>query len=345
MTPEDIDEAVANGIITPEQALALKSKIAERDPGANEEPFAFVDNFGAVFVIVGLVILQGAPWLFSAILSGVALPLLYGGFAMVYWGLAEGLVRGRRRLPATVSSLLFVYDGTSGAQILTSQLLGTTGGLGAFVAGDAGFLALAALLSALALARFRLPLLVLVLALSIVALALTLLNAPTLWIMGGCGLASILIGIVLDLRDPTRTGAWHEWAMWLFVVGSPLTVHPLFVTVIRDRMRNGIDAAGGVVVLVLVLAFVVSFVGLLLDRRSLVTSSLVYLASAFAYLLFRTFADPVSLLGVIPLTIGAYVIVLGVAWRPIRHAVLRVLPGQALLRHLPRYTAPRHPDG
>ena len=343
MTPDEIDDAVANGIITPEQAQALKSKMAERDPGVNEEPFAFVDNFGAVFVIVGLVILQGTPWLFSAILTGIALPLLYGGFALVYWSLAEGLVRSRRRLPATVSSLLFVYDGTNSVQILASQFLGTAGGLGAFAAGDAGFLALAALLSAIALARFRLPLLVLVLALSMVALALSLLNAPTLWIMGGCGLASILIGIVLDLRDPTRTGAWHEWAMWLFVVGSPLTVHPLFVTIIRDRVQNGFDD-GSMVALVLVLAFVVSFVGLLLDRRSLVTSSLVYLASAFAYLLFRTFADPVSLLGIIPLTIGIYVIVLGVAWQPIRHAILRALPGQAFLRHLPRYANARRPD-
>ena len=107
-----------------------------------------------------------------------------------------------------------------------------------FATDQSGFLALAALLLAVALARFRLPLLVLGLALSLVALALSLLDAPTLWIMGGCGLVSILIGIALDLKDPTRTGAWHEWAMWLFVVGSPLAVHPLFVTVIRDRVED-----------------------------------------------------------------------------------------------------------
>jgi len=129
--------------------------------------------------------------------------------------------------------------------------------------------------------------------------------------------------------------------MWLFVVGSPLAVHPLFVTVIRDRVEgrglSEVFDGGGTILLVIGLAFVVSFVGLLLDRRSLVTSSLIYLAGAFAYLLFRTLGDPISLLGIIPLIIGAYVILLGVAWRPIRRAVLNTLPGQGILRHLPRY--------
>lgn len=337
MTPEDIDKAVAKGIITPGQALELKTEAANRDPGVNEEPFAFVDNFGAVFVIVGLVILEGAPWLFSTVLSGVAVPLLYGGFAAIYWMLAEGFVRGRRRLPATVSTLLFVYNGAIAVQQLVAAFIGPISAVGAFAMDDTGFLALAAVFLAIALARFRLPLLVLGLALSIVALALALLNAPTLWIMGGCGVALIAIGIALDLRDPTRTGAWHEWAMWLFVVGSPLAVHPMFVTVIRDRVENGFSE-GGMIALVLILAFFVSFVGLLLDRRSLVTSSLIYLASAFGYLLFRSVGDPISLLGIIPLIIGVYVILLGVAWQPIRRTVLHALPGQAVLQYLPRYS-------
>ena len=341
MTPEEIDQAVAKGIITPGQALELKVEATKKDPGVEEEPFALVDNFGAVFVVVGLVILQGAPWLFSTVLGGMAVPLLYGGFGAIYWMLAEGFVRGKRRLPATASALLFVYNGAIAGQLLTGQLWGASSGLSQIAADDIGFLALAAVFLAIALVRFRLPLLVLALALSIVSLALALLNAPTLWIMGGCGLVAILIGIGLDLKDPTRTGQWHEWAMWLFVIGSPLAVHPLFVTVIRDRVEgrglSEVFDGGGTIVLVLGLAFVVSFVGLLLDRRSLVTSSLIYLAAAFAYLLFRTVGDPISLIGIIPLTIGAYVILLGVAWKPIRSTVLKALPGQEILRHLPRY--------
>jgi hypothetical protein len=341
MTPEEIDQAVAKGIITPGQALELKAEASQKDPGVDEEPFAFVDNFGAVFVVVGLVILQGAPWLFSAVIGGVAVPLLYGGFAAIYWVLAEGFVRGKRRLPATFSAVLFVYNGAIASLFLLDHLTDAAWSVRLLLDFDVSFLAVAAVLLTVALIRFRLPLLVLALALSIVALALALLDAPTLWIMGGCGITAILIGIVLDLKDPTRTGAWHEWAMWLFVVGSPLAVHPLFVTVIRDRIEgrglSEVFDGGGTVLLVIGLALVVSFVGLLLDRRSLVTSSLIYLAAAFAYLLFRTVGDPISLLGIIPLTIGAYVILLGVAWKPIRSAVLNALPGQDVLRHLPRY--------
>ena len=341
MTPEEIDQAVAKGIITPGQALELKAEASKKDPGAQEEPFAFVDNFGAVFVVVGLVILQGAPWLLGAAVGGWGGVLIYAAFALVFWILAEGFVRGKRRLPATASALLFVFDGTKAVQFASAQLTAASSGLGRHAADDIGFYAIAALLLAVALARFRLPLLVLGLALSVVALAMALLNAPTLWIMGACGVTAILIGIALDLKDPTRTGAWHEWAMWLFVVGSPLAVHPLFVTVIRDRVEGlGLSEmfdGGGTIALVICLALAVSFVGLLLDRRSLVTSCLIYLAGAFAYLLFRTVGDPVSLIGIIPLTIGAYVILLGVAWKPVRRAVLNALPGQDILRHLPRY--------
>ncbi len=341
MTPEEIDQAVAKGIITPGQALELKAEASKKDPGVDEEPFAFVDNFGAVFVVVGLVILQGAPWLFGAVFGGALAPLLYGAFAAVYWMLAEGFVRAKRRLPATVSSLLFVYDGAVAVQLMAGQGLGNISDVSLFATDQTGFLAIVAVLLIIALYRFRLPLLVLALALSVISLALALLNAPTLWIMGACGLTSILIGIGLDLRDPTRTGPWHEWAMWLFVVGSPLAVHPLFVTVIRDRIEgrglSEVFDGGGTIILVIGLAFLVSFVGLLLDRRSLVTSSLIYLAGAFAYLLFRTVGDPISLLGIIPLTIGAYVILLGIAWKPVRGAVLNALPGQEIWRHLPRY--------
>lgn len=126
MTPEEIDQAVAKGIITPGQALELKAEASRKDPGVEEEPFAFVDNFGAVFVVVGLIILQGAPLLFSTVLGGLAVPLLYGGFAAIYWVLAEGFVRGKRRLPATASTLLFVYDGAIAGQLLTGLILGAS---------------------------------------------------------------------------------------------------------------------------------------------------------------------------------------------------------------------------
>ena len=338
MKPDDIDKAVAKGIITPEQAQALKDEAAG-DPGAKEEPFSLVDSFGAVFVVVGLLILQGAPQLFSAVLSETLRPLLFGGFAVIYWALTEIFVRGRRRLPATVATVLFVYNATSAVRLFVAPDPDPVSDIDRFASWEVGHLTVLAVFLALALARFRLPLLVLGLALTLVALAFRLLDASPLWIMGGCGLAAILIGILLDLRDPTRTGPWHEWAMWLFVVGSPLLVHAMFMNLIREHMEAGRTDGVALAGLALGLAFVVSFVGLLLDRRSLVASCLIYLAFSFAYLLDRgTALSPQIQLGIVPLIIGAYVIVLGVAWRPIRRGVLGALPGQAWLRHLPRYS-------
>jgi hypothetical protein len=325
----DIDAAPAKGIITPEQAEALK---AEAAVGVREEPVSLIDNFGSLLIALGLVILQGAPWLFSAAADGVPLPLLYGGFAIVYWALAEFFVRGPRRLPATVAALLFAYDGF---QTVAQGLLGRSGDWSPFVIEDPLAIGIIAGLLALALARFRLPLLVLVLALTVVALVFHLFDQPTHWLAAGCGLALLAGGIALDLRDPERKRRWHEWALWLFVVGSPLTIHPLFWTLIHNRVEK--DASlGGLIGLVAAVSLAISFLGLLLDRRSLVISPLIYLAGAFGYVLVRLAGDPFSLIGLVPLTIGAYVILLGVAWRPVRRTMLKRTPLRGLRRWLPR---------
>ena len=343
MTPTDIDAAVAKGIVTPAQAEALKAEAgaaeipatepdaAEPEAGADEEPVSLIDNFGSLFIALGLVILQGTPWLFSAVSAGVPLPLLYGGFAIVYWALAEFFVRGPRRLPATVAALLFAYDGF---QAVAHGLLDLSGSWNPFVIEDPLAIAVIAGLLALALARFRLPLLVLILALTLVALAFRLFDQPTQWLAAGCGLALLAGGLALDLCDPERKRSWHEWALWLFVVGSPLTVHPLFWTLIHDRVEQGANL-GGLIGLVVAVSLAVSFLGLLLDRRSLVVSPLIYLAGAFGYVLLRLSGDPFSLIGLVPLTIGAYVILLGVAWRPARRAVLELPALRGLRRWLP----------
>jgi hypothetical protein len=339
MTPTDLDAAVAKGIITPEQAQALKAEsgMAKResaapDTGADEEPVSLIDNFGSLFIALGLVILQGAPWLFSAVADGIPLPLLYGGFAVVYWALAEFFVRGPRRLPATVAALLFVYDSF---QAVAQGLLDRAGEWNPFAIEDPLAIAIIAGLLVLALARFRLPLLVLVLSLTLVALAFRLFDQPTHWLAAGCGLALLAGGIALDLCDPERKRRWHEWALWLFVVGSPLTIHPMFWTLIHDRVGQEANF-GSLIGLVAAVSLAVSFLGLLLDRRSLVVSPLIYLAGAFGYVLLRLAGDPFSLIGLVPLTIGAYVILLGVAWRPVRRAVLERTPLRGLRRWLPR---------
>ena len=349
MTPTDIDAAVAKGIITPEQAEALKAEAraaaagaaeipaavpepAKSDAGVDEEPVSLVDNFGSLFIALGLVILQGTPWFFSGVVAGVSQPLLYGGFAMVYWALAEFFVRGPRRLPATVAALLFAYDGF---QAVARSLFDLSGGWNPLVIEDPVALATIAGLLALALARFRLPLLVLALALTLIALAFRLFDEPTLWLPAGCGLALLAGGIALDLCDPERNRPWHEWALWLFVVGSPLTIHPLLWTLIRDRVEQETNL-GGLIGFVFMVSLVVSFLGLLLDRRSLVVSPLIYLAGAFGYVLLRISGDPLSVVGLVPLTIGAYIILLGVVWRPVRRAVLELPPLRGLCRWLPR---------
>ena len=198
-------------------------------PGWNSA-VSLVDNFGSLFIALGLVILQVTPWFFSGVVAGVSQPLLYGGFAIVYWALAEFFVRGPRRLPATVAALLFAYDGF---QAVARSLFDLSGGWNPLVIEDPVALATIAGLLALALARFRLPLLVLALTLTLIALAFRLFDEPTLWLPAGCGLALLAGGIALDLCDPERKRPWHEWALWLFAAVADSGCAPPFTSTSR----------------------------------------------------------------------------------------------------------------
>jgi len=74
----------------------------------------------------------------------------------------------------------------------------------------------------------------------------------------------------------------------------------------------------------LALAFTV--LGLILDRRSLVASSLLYFTAALTYAAYQSGAGLTVIFAAVPLAIGLLVIVLGLAWNPLRDLVLRVVP-------------------
>jgi heme A synthase len=80
----------------------------------------------------------------------------------------------------------------------------------------------------------------------------------------------------------------------------------------------------------LALAFTV--LGLILDRRSLVASSLLYFTAVLSYAAVQAGAGFTTVLAGVPLAIGLLVIILGLAWNPLRDLVLRVVPFASLFR-------------
>jgi len=343
---DDLASSVAEGIITPEQAAAIR-----RNRAAQDEPFRLVGNFGDVFLCVGLLFVYWAQGAFMLV-ADVPVVWVHAGFAVLFWLIAEFFVFGaRRKFPAVVAIALFALSvhkvasvylgGVSLAGLAFAYFSGVETGIRAIE-----HLAVVTGALLLALLRFRQPIIVLGLGLcaTLLAFALTRLyvaETPARLVLAGCGVFFLLLGFALDMKDKARTGIWHEWALWLFVLGSPLTVHPIFLGLIGEQLAaTRVDSFSdfvrvdfeGLIWAVTALAAGFSLLGLLLDRRSLVASTLLYLSAILTYATFRSGLGVSTAAAVVPLTIGILVILLGVGWDHARAALLRVVPFRRAFR-------------
>lgn len=336
---DDLDASVREGIITAEQATAIRAK---RAPGQGE-PFKLVSNFGDVFLCIGLLFVYWSQSAFLLI-PGLDIVWVHGGFAVLFWLLAEFFVFGaRRKFPAVVSIALFVLS----VHKIASLYLGSVTWAGLFLGfGSTEHLIVVTIALLAALIRFRQPVIVLGLGLCATFLAFSfarmhLPEAPARLVLAACGAGFLILGVLLDLRDRARTGIYHEWALWLFVLGSPLTVHPLFIGLIgseislsnvnsfQDIARIDMD---GVIWTVAALACGFALIGLLLDRRSLVASTLIYLSVVLTYASIRSELGFGTASAIVPLTIGILVILLGVGWDHARAALLKITPFRSAFR-------------
>lgn len=358
--PETLEKAVSAGVITGAQAEALRQLseregVAATDAAASDhsdapqkgkdEPFVLVNNFGDIFLCLGLVILYSSANMLS-FADGIASLLFCYAFAALFWILTEIFVfQSRRKFPAVLSAFMFIwlafqsYNLAFGERVSLSGLV--TGALTGQGAPSALFIMNA--LFIFTLMRYRLPILALGFALSFALLIFSIamqyiapLNAFT--VLALCGVALIAAGIFLDTKDRTRTGHYHEFALWLFFVGSPLLVHGVMVFVLQDHFsifwsgslseNPGLSAAplGEVIWTVSALTFAFTILGLILDRRALVSSSLLYISVVLTYIIYQTGIDFAAFYIIVPFSIGLLVIVLGLRWDPLRDRVLRILP-------------------
>ncbi|MFZ4532451.1 MAG: hypothetical protein ACOYOJ_11625 [Alsobacter sp.] len=326
----DLDAAVAAAIITRTQADTLEAFAMGRAgrPHTSDERFVVVNNFAEVFVSIGIMILIAAALVtLRQAPSGTPQIAVSGGMAVLAWLLAEFFVFRRRMMAPSIVSVLAV-----GFFVGTAVSLARHGSTDLWTAAEVQAAALVAL--GLGLVRFRVPFLVLPLAASLAFLAVDRTGGPFLFVMAGCGLVFLAVAVMFDLRDPARVKRDSQFAFWLYVAGSPLLVHPLFWTVL-SAVRDGIRGDNVLMALAIgVVAAIVTTFGLLLDRRSPVISTLVYVAFAVGVVLTRLAGSAVAL-GLTLAVIGCYVIVLGVGWRAVRAAVLSRLPLGGLRAKLP----------
>lgn len=277
INPDDLDAAVAAGVLPASQADALRDFVAGRagapvSYGMEDERFRFMRGFNDFFFAIGIVLFGSALiyYLGSAVTrygaGHPALPsLIWASGAAICWALSELLVRRMRLvLPGILLAglfLLFVFMATPQVDILRylqippyvaehSVFANFRGiGIGAFP--------LKALVATVALslfyARFRLPFTLLLIAASFVVGVMTITavflpeslnNTMTdSVILLICGLSVFAMAMRFDLSDRLRITRRSDCAFWLHLLAAPLIVHSLVTTVFFSAVPFGISGA------------------------------------------------------------------------------------------------------
>lgn len=330
-----LNRAVARGLITEAQSLALARLSAEGDAADRPETvhdgerIRFVTGFADIFVTIGLFLFLGTIAYFGGI-GSVGSGIVVAALA---WALAEFFTRRRRMaLPSIVLLAIFVASGFAATAVA----------FGATTLDPAEQpLPLAAasiatvLLTALHYRRFAVPITIAAgTAASIGAcLALGFSAAPEAALANRdgllflAGLATFALAMRFDLADPMRLTRRTDIAFWLHLLAAPLIVHPILARLAIGSGSVSSTAAELVLAVVLVLALI----AVVIDRRAILVSGLVYAGVAFGALVreagLTQVALPLSLLA-----LGSFILLLSAGWQPLRGAILRNLPPRIAAR-------------
>jgi|GEM_PF-1949730 len=350
-----LDEALSRGILTAEQRKQL-AELQGAEVNDNEERIKPVGTLNEIFVTFGVMMLTNASSGLVALMLRNAVDkdslhhiVLSGVFAAgIAWLIGLWFHNRKRfRLP-------IIYCVISAAiSLSTAMFIGLNGGLEhSFFSDDTPVeSALAALVTAIGVlgagaARYRIPFLMLPIAV-LFTIAVTYAakhdgGDDVSWrlLLGGCGLVILAVAISFDLKDPKRVTRWSDFAFWSYIVGSPLFVHSLFLSVlVRDDNMKEWLASPILWMAMAALTIAVTFVGLLLNRRALILSTLIYVSIViFRIMAGLSLGAPATLLLITTLLIGVYVTALGSRWTRVRSAFMKGLPPTwGWVKRLPPY--------
>lgn len=321
----DLTAAVAAGLISAEQADALRAFVRSRHtlPTAtvDEEDVRFLTSFNDIFVTLGIALVTGALVVFGT----NAFPLLTApAVAVLAWGLSEIFsLRRRMAFPSIVLVGLFV----AACAMSVAAMLSDSSRFVALAAGAAGFAGAHAHWR-----RFRVPIAMAAMTAGGVAIAFGLIIAasPKLFedhidlVLLTAGLVVFAFAMRWDASDRQRRTRRTDTAFWLHILAAPLIVHPLAAMIGAGIGHGGIQAPGFVLAMFALLAIV----AVVVDRRALLVSALIYFGGSILVLLERSgWVGSSSASATIGL-VGAVVLLLSIAWAPMRAFVLRFVPAR-----------------
>ena len=344
---QELDDAVAAGVITAKSADALREHVAGQRSSAipDDEQFRLLTGFNDIFVsIAAAILLFAVGWIGQYI--GTAMGLQLGGdgptflaplfVAATAWGLAT-FFTARRRMALPSILLLLAFVGGVFATALFAIVLGIGEDqlndnvqLGGIVASISAVVAAGA--AWLHWRRFTVPITVaagatavaaIVVGLVVAALGQNIENAKNLVL----GLVLLLgIGIFLfamwwDGSDRARLTRRSDVAFWLHLLAAPMIVHPIFTLL---GLNDGSASIGeGLAVIALYVVLGVS--ALAIDRRALLVSALAYVLYALSELFKQVGAVELNV-ALTALIIGSSLLLLSAYWHQARRLVVQRLP-------------------
>jgi len=325
----ELEAAVAKGVLDKDAADSLtefliQNRNAASDP--DEERLRLITGFNDIFVTIGIALFLGAlNYLLSsygALASGAAV-------AVAAWGLAEVFTKIKRMaLPSIVLLIIFVVSsaGVSHSLFAPAASLFSIFDYGNLPGLPYGLAAVAA--SVLHWLRFRVPITIAAFAAGLALVTVATIETfksgfvfeyPSL-VFIPIGLAIFATAMKFDMSDRNRTTQRTDIAFWLHLLAAPLIVH----SVVRPLLAESVLSTGAAIAILSLFAGL-SIVALAIDRRALLVSSLLYLGYASSQILTWS-GVAFENLGFSVLIVGGTVLVLSVAWQPLRRLVLQVLP-------------------
>ncbi|MFP3921843.1 MAG: hypothetical protein ACLFU3_09080 [Dichotomicrobium sp.] len=351
-TRDQLDEAVAAGVIGRAEADRLADFLARREAGAawigppeDAETIRFVRGFHDIFLTIGVVLLlTGIGYtvaIFAGALSGLAVAVAALALAFYF------TQRRRLTLPSIALSIAFALAvGYLAAAFLTGLVVAGAPdrlpppGVSADRLSMLFFAGAATLASFAYYLYFRLPFTVGQTAVAVTAAAWFLIavlapdrvEAWTTPLFLVIGVATFMLAMRYDLRDPARQTRLSDVAFWLHLAAAPMIVNSAMGFVwTTDRASLGLGDAFSTIVLIAALAIV----AVIIDRRALLVAGLIYFGVALSVIINRTGMDEAAVTALTVLGLGAALLLLGVGWRRTRHAVVSQLVPGALARRLP----------
>ncbi len=348
---EHIEAAVAQGILTAEQAGRLRELARSYSPGIaaveahadpDDEKFRLIGGFNDVFVTIGVALLVAALF---ALTGALGFRIGFAALAMVAaWGLSEVFARRMRlALPSIALAIMFAGAGAF-LGVYIGEILGgvsdrLTSLMDARVKLDTGSLVFAGLGAALAAVvherRFRVPIDWAIAALGLTCVvsrtvSLVVPDHNTTLLLAAIGAVIFLVALRVDASDRERVTRRSDIAFWLHLLAAPMIVHGMLPQIFSgaDNMSTGQAAT------ILLLFVLLALVAVVIDRRALLVSGLTYAGIALSYLISQGVERG---MGISLTLLGLAIVVLGLSagWRSLRRALLPLLPLGSLRHSVP----------